>query len=152
MAEHVDIEHTSLEDFKIGGCRSWIHFLSRLEIRSLLEKYLPNDLRVTLTYGDLLPVCKAPLPCRLVTEPGWVSRRLRILEARMESWTRKPMSSKRYPPELRERAARTVGDLRQVDPGDQGVLSRVARQLGIGKETFRAWAKEAEIDASAEVR
>jgi hypothetical protein len=41
-------------------------------------------------------------------------------------------SSKRYPPELKERAVRMVGELRRADPNDQGVISRVARQLGVG--------------------
>ena len=40
--------------------------------------------------------------------------------------------AKRYPPELKERAVRMVLDLRQQDPHDKTVISRVARQLGIG--------------------
>jgi transposase len=40
-----------------------------------------------------------------------------------------------------------VKDLRQEDPGDRTVISRVARQLGIGDESLRAWVKQSDIDS-----
>jgi transposase len=55
-------------------------------------------------------------------------------------------TSKRYPPELKERAVRMVQEIRQQDPGDRAVISRVARQLAIGDESLRAWVKQADID------
>jgi transposase len=42
-----------------------------------------------------------------------------------------------------------VQQLRKEDPADQGVISRVSRQLGVGTESLRTWVKQSDIDAGA---
>jgi len=42
---------------------------------------------------------------------------------------------------------RMVRELRRDDPKDQGVVTRVARQLGVGTESLRQWVKQDEIEA-----
>jgi transposase len=55
-------------------------------------------------------------------------------------------SQKRYPPELKARAIRMVLETIAETGERQGVVVRIARQLGIGTETLRTWVKRAEID------
>ena len=54
---------------------------------------------------------------------------------------------RRYPPEMRERAVRMVHEAIAERGGRQGAVPRIARQLGIGVESLRAWVKQAEIES-----
>jgi len=54
-------------------------------------------------------------------------------------------SQRRYPAELRERATRMVLEVHATGQR-YGVVSRIARQLGIEAETLRHWVYQAEID------
>ena len=61
--------------------------------------------------------------------------------------TRQP-TQKRYPPELRERAVRMAQDAIAQQGGQTfGVVTRVARHVGVGAESLRNWLKQAEIDS-----
>jgi transposase len=56
-------------------------------------------------------------------------------------------SQRRYPPELRERAVRMAQELIAEQGGQRyGVVTRVARELGIGSESLRGWLRQADID------
>jgi transposase len=56
-------------------------------------------------------------------------------------------SSKRYPPELKERAVRMVRETMAESGDSHGVVGRIARQLGIGDQSLRTWVTQAEIDS-----
>src|SRR5215510_631034 len=60
--------------------------------------------------------------------------------------TNKHPSQRRYPPEIRERAVRMVREAIAEGGESFGVVTRVAKQLGIGPESLRNWVKQAEID------
>ncbi len=56
-------------------------------------------------------------------------------------------SQRRYPPELKERAVRMVAEAAAQNGDRHGVVTRVAKQLGVNGETLRLWVKQAEIDS-----
>src|SRR6266487_2726571 len=55
-------------------------------------------------------------------------------------------SSRRYPPEVKERAVQLV--LTTIDQNGErhGVIARIARQLDVGAQTLSQWVRQAEVD------
>ena len=60
--------------------------------------------------------------------------------------TQKHPSSRRYPPEVRQRAIEIVFAAIDSSGERHGHVTRIARQLDIGPETLRHWVRQAEID------
>jgi transposase len=57
-------------------------------------------------------------------------------------------TSRRYSPELKQRAVRMVGEIRGEHESDWAAMARVAELLGVGTpETVRKWVRQAEVDA-----
>jgi transposase len=58
--------------------------------------------------------------------------------------------SRRYPPELRERAVRMVAEIRGDHESEWAAIGKVAELLGVtSAETVRQWVRRAEVDAGA---
>ena len=55
-------------------------------------------------------------------------------------------ATRRYSEERKDQAVRLVRQLRAELGTEEGVVGRVARQLGYGTESVRSWVKRADID------
>jgi transposase len=59
-------------------------------------------------------------------------------------------SSRRYPPELRERAVRMVVEISDEHDSEWAAISEVARLLGVGcAETVRKWVRQGQVDSGS---
>ncbi len=59
-------------------------------------------------------------------------------------------TTRRYPPEVKERAVRMVAEIMPEHESEWAAMVRVAQLLGVGSsETVRNWVRRAEVDAGA---
>jgi transposase len=58
-------------------------------------------------------------------------------------------SPRKYPSELKERAARMVMEWRQARDRVDGGIKEVAEQLGVHPESVRNWVNQIQVDAGA---
>jgi transposase len=57
-------------------------------------------------------------------------------------------TSRRYPPELKERAVRMVAEIRADHESEWAAMTKVAQLLGVKTpETVRQWVRQGEVDA-----
>jgi transposase len=56
-------------------------------------------------------------------------------------------AQRKYPEELRARAVKMVLEIQAREGKGHGEVARVARQLGVHRETLRVWVRQAETDS-----